>query len=271
MHATLDHLTSYPDVNALLKVLLEGVLAVLEHHFIGMYLDGSLASGDFDQDSDIDFVVVTDTGISDRLFWALRAMHDRIATIDAWFATQLEGFYVPASALRRYHPAPAMVPNLERGRGERLKWVHLGAAWVVHQHMLHDHGIAVAGPAPQTLVDPVAPNDLRRAMLSVLSGWVTGILRDPAQMTSRGYQSYIVLSLCRVLYTLEHGDVVSKAAAARWAQETLGACWTPLIEDAWEGRRHPGTEPPTDGVNETLEFIQFTLERGQHIEFPVTP
>ena len=62
------HPTSYPDVNALLQELLESVQAVLTHHFIGMYLDGSLTSGDFDQDSDIDFVVATDAEISGDLY-----------------------------------------------------------------------------------------------------------------------------------------------------------------------------------------------------------
>ena len=38
---------------------------------------------------------------------------------------------------------------------------------------------------------------------------------------SQGYQAYAILSMCRVLYTLEFGTVVSKPAAARWAQGTL--------------------------------------------------
>jgi len=82
------HPTSYPEVNALLEELLESVQAILGSHFVGLYLDGSLTSGDFDQDSDIDLVVVTDDEISDDLFAALQAMHERIATIDSWYAIQ---------------------------------------------------------------------------------------------------------------------------------------------------------------------------------------
>jgi predicted nucleotidyltransferase len=78
------HSTPYPDVNAVLLELLSGVQSILGNHFIGMYLDGSLASGDFDQDSDVDFVVVTNDEISGDLFSALQAMHERIATIDSW-------------------------------------------------------------------------------------------------------------------------------------------------------------------------------------------
>jgi len=64
-------------------------MSILGSHFIGMYLDGSLTSNDFDEDSDIDFVVITDEDISGDLFSELQEMHDRIATIDSPFAVQL--------------------------------------------------------------------------------------------------------------------------------------------------------------------------------------
>ena len=102
MNVMIDVLTPYPEVAMLLEELLRSVRTVLGDHFVGMYLDGSLTSGDFDQDSDIDFVVVTDIDISGSLFLALQAMHDRIATIDSWCAIQLEGSYISQPALRRY-------------------------------------------------------------------------------------------------------------------------------------------------------------------------
>ncbi len=61
-------LTLYPDVNAVLTILLDGAQSVLGDHFIGLYLYGSLASGDFNpQTSDVDFLVVTDTDLTDEL------------------------------------------------------------------------------------------------------------------------------------------------------------------------------------------------------------
>ena len=258
-----DNPTPYPDVNRMLKELLESVQAILGDHFIGMYLDGSLASGDFDQDSDIDFIVVTNVEVTDGLFLALQAMHDRIATTDSCWAIQLEGSYISQQALRCYDPANAMHPNIERGSGERLKMIHHDAAWVIHRYVLRERGIPLTGPAPRTLIDPVSPTHLRQAMLSILSGWAAQILDEPAQMKYRGYQSYSVLSLCRILYTLHFGTVVSKHVAARWAQETLDERWLPLIERAWEGRHNPGLEASADDVKGTLEFIHYALERSR--------
>ena len=136
MSAVVNHPTPYPEVNALLQELLESVQTILGNHFIALYLYGSLASGDFDQDSDVDFVVVTEDEITGDLFSALQAMHMHIATIDSWCATQLEGTYIPQYALRRYDPAHARHPNIDRGRGERLKMMRYDEAWVVQCYIL---------------------------------------------------------------------------------------------------------------------------------------
>ncbi|HEU5102823.1 MAG TPA: aminoglycoside adenylyltransferase domain-containing protein [Roseiflexaceae bacterium] len=256
--------TSHRDVNALLDTLLPRVQLIVGDQFVGMYLDGSLANGDFDQASDIDFVVVTTDEITSDLFLALQAMHDQIATSESRFAVDLEGSYIPRAALRRYDPAHAVHPNIERGAGERLKLVHHDTAWLVHLHILRERGITLAGPPARSLIDPIAPADLRQAMLSVLAGWAARILDQPARIaTHRGSQSYIVLSLCRVLYTLDSGAVVSKQAAANWAKESLDARWVPLIERALAGRHDPTSAVPPEDIDETLEFVRYSLERSQ--------
>lgn len=235
---------------------------------IGVYLFGSLAGGDFDQESDVDVAVVTDEEVSSDLFSALEAMHTRIADIDSPWATQLEVSYIPQTALRRYDPTHTLHPHIDRDRGERLHIADHDQAWVVQRDTLRERGITLIGPAPHTLIDPVSPDDLRQAMLALLQGWATRILADPARVNSRGYQSYTVLSLCRMIYTLEHGAVISKPAAARWAQATLGARWTALVERAWVGRQHPQLEATAEDIRGTLDFIQYTLDRSRSVSSP---
>ena len=91
MPAHVAHPTPYPDVNAVLHVLLSGVQAVLGDHFVGMYLSGSLASGDFapQRSGDIDFVVVTVDELPDEMLPALEAMHACITTSGLKWATRL--------------------------------------------------------------------------------------------------------------------------------------------------------------------------------------
>jgi len=263
MSAHVTHPTPYPDVNAVLHVLLSGVQTILGNHFIGMYLSGSLASGDFaPQRSDIDFIVVTADELPDEMLPALEAMHARITASGLKWATKLEGSYIPQHALRRYDPTDAQHPCINEGN---FCVARHGSDWVIQRHIIREQGVVVAGPAPHTLIDPVLPNELRRAALATLREWWSPMLHDPARLHSRRYQAFAILTMCRALYTLEYGIVVSKSVAARWAQETLGERWAALIERAlaWP------CDPQPDEMGETLAFVRYTLERSQQFEIPM--
>jgi len=264
MPAHVTHPTPYPDVNAVLDALLSGVQTVLGDHFIGMYLYGSLASGDFDpqRSADIDFVVVTADELPDEMLPALAAMHARIAASGLKWATRLEGDYIPQPALRRYDPTHARYPHF--GMDEHFDVEQHDSNGVIQRYTIREHAVVVAGPAPQTLIDPIQPNDLRRAALAILHEWWSPQLHDPARLHSSEYQAYAILTMCRALYTLQHGIVVSKPVAARWAQEALGEPWAALIERAlaWQ---HGA---PLDSLSETLDFIRYTLELSQQFEIP---
>lgn len=263
--------TPFPEVNAILQELLKDVQSILGSHFIGMYLEGSLTGSDFDQDSDIDFVVVTDDNVSENNYLALQAMHERINLMETWCAINLEGSYISQYALRRHDPNHAHHPNIERGNGERLKMVYHDETWIIHRYILRERGITLIGTAPKTLIDPILPNELRRAMLPTLHGWATQILNNPNEIIRRGYQSLTVLSLCRILYTLQFDDIVSKAKAAKWVKETLDEKWNALIDRAWVGRHSPRLEASTDDINQTLDFIRYTLEYSQQVKIPSEP
>jgi len=253
--------TPYPDVNEVLNGLLSEVQGVLAERFVGMYLYGSLALGDFvSERSDIDFLVVTDDELSDDLVSALCVMHERIAADDSRWSRELEGSYIPKASLRRYNPAQARHPHIDRG-GTLLVEQH-DSDWVIQCHVLREWGVTLAGPPPHTLIDPISPDDLRGALVALMRGWWGPMRHDPFWLRHSGYQAYAVLTMCRVLYTIQHGAIVSKSVAARWAQEALQEAladrWKPLIERAlaWpQGRRG------ADDVAETVELINHVLER----------
>jgi predicted nucleotidyltransferase len=259
----LNRATSHPEVNELLDALTDGLRETLGDLLVGAYLFGSAPTSDFDRESDVDVVVVTADRITVETFEALKAMHARIATIDSWCATQLEVSYIPRSAIRRYDPADALHPRLDRGKDEELHVMRHDADWVVQRHLIRERGLVLLGPAPAMLINPVSPDDLRRAMRELLPEWLVPMLESPPDVRTRGYQSFIVLSICRILYTLEHGDVVSKRTAASWGETTLHARWTPLIRGAWIGRQDPDSVPRAGDLNETWAFIRYAIGRSE--------
>jgi len=252
------HPTPYPDVNAMLLRLLAEVQTILGDQFTGLYLYGSLAIGDFDPGkSDIDFLVVTTDALPDEKVAALATMHARLAASDSKWATELEGSYIPRRSLRHYDATDTHHPHIDRGGGTLAIEQH-GTDWVIQCHVLRNQGVVVAGPDPRTLINPVSADELRRGVVGLLWWWELQ-LSDTSRVEQSGYQAYTILSMCRILYTLEYGTVASKPAAARWARGTLGERWVALIERAvnWQ----PGDS--MDRLNETLEFIRYTLAHSQ--------
>ncbi len=257
--------TPYPEINALLSELLSAIREVLGAHFVGMYLDGSLAAGGFDSASDIDFVVVTDVDVDDGLFLALQALHERFNRLDSPWAIQLEGSYVSLAGVRRYDPQHARFPNIERGLGERLKIVDHDGWFTLHRHLLRAGGITLAGPPPHTLVDPVSTLQLRRAALQVLDSWAAHFSDRPEVLDFGGYQCYVVLTVCRILYTLQSGGVASKQISAEWAREALGMPWRELVERALVGRLQPRQKADAADIRASLDFIRFAQQASQPV------
>jgi non-ribosomal peptide synthetase component F len=250
--------TSYPDVNVVLDALLSSVQDTLGDYFVGMYLYGSLSSGDFDsQRSDIDFVVVTTAQLPEELISALENMHARLAASGLKWAAKLEGTYIPQSALRRHDPDAAPCPCLNEGR---FYLARHESDWVIQRYILREHGVVVTGPALRPMIDPVQPDDIRQGVRGILREWWTPLLNDPAWMRSGEYQAYAVLTMCRAWYTLQQGTIASKPVSARWALATLDKQWMALIDWAlmWQ------QADQADHSSETLDFIRYTLEHTEH-------
>jgi hypothetical protein len=247
------------------------VKSLLGEELVGFYLDGSLALGDFDPvTSDADFIAAVarplslETEFGEQEF-ALRnsvsklaAMHRRIRDSGRPFATELEGSYIHLSALRRHDPADAVFPNLERGPDEVLKLKEHHSDWVIHRYTVRERGIALFGPPPATLIDPISPDDVRAATAGVLRSWwgtAEGLtyVRDATPET---LAVYIVPTMCRALYALEFGAVISKPAACRWALAALDVRWHPLIERSLRRESDEATK------DEMMAFVRYVTNHA---------
>jgi hypothetical protein len=254
MSASFPAPTPYPEVNAAVNLLLDRARVILEGQFIGLYLGGSLALGDFDPaTSDIDFIIVTTDDLRGETVVVLEEMHRRLWATGLKWAKRMEGSYVPQQTLRRWSPDDAPCPFMEDGE---LYLTNQGSA-VVQRHILHKHGVLVAGPPPSVLIDPVDAGELRRAAREMLERSWQPLLDDPAWLRQSKYQSFGILTLCRTLYILEHGAVGSKPVAARWAQHALDQRWIALIN--WALAWRPESE--ASQLEPTLDFIRYALAR----------
>jgi predicted nucleotidyltransferase len=253
--------TPFSDLNAVLHELVASAQAVLGENFLAAYLQGSFAVGDFDADSDVDFLIVTHEEVTESELAALQEMHVRIHALDSEWAKHLDGSYISKTTLKRFDLHNPPLWYLDNGSSALVSSRHddtLVVRWV-----LREHGITLAGPAPQSLIETVMPEELKQEVRNTMREWGEELIAAPDQMNNRWYQPFAVLSYCRMLHTLDTGRVESKRAGAEWAKASLDSRWTGLIERAWNERPNPSLKVRqsadlTDFYS-TVEFIRYAI------------
>jgi hypothetical protein len=139
----------------------------------------------------------------------------------------------------------------------------LETGWPIQRYTLREHGVVVRGPEPHSLLDPVNPDDLRQASAAIVERWRDQAHYDPdwpAWLREPENDTFVVLTLCRTLYTLETGSVASKPAAARWAEHTLASRWSKLVSRATTEQLAEDDVLEIE-VNDTLALLEYTYEQ----------
>jgi len=262
------------EVRPVLALLLSSIQDVLGDQLLGLYLYGSLSSGDFDPaSSDVDFLAVTHEAITedDPTFERLRQMHERINASGLPFANHLEGSYISQVAWRRYDPADAHHPTI--GAHWPFQIGLHDANWVIERAIVRERGVTLYGPPPETMIDPVSPQQLRDATCQQLADVWQPRINDEYDHwpRPREFPAFSVLTLCRALYTLQRGAFCSKPVAAAWAAQTHPK-WEPVI--AWAQAHRADDEETTpaefarviamlrEAIAEAQRFCKATIHRS---------
>jgi len=247
-------------VDEILAALVPGVQAALPDNLIGVYLCGSLATGDFIETSDIDFVVAIERPVSDAEVGALIEMHARLAALPNPYADRLEGAYIDRASLRRFEPGRRF---LTVECETPLRWQEHRCQSVLERWVLREKGIALVGPDPRSLIDPISAAELREAVRQRVREWATWAADpdDPKWLPPRSHQAYVVETMCRALYTLRFGELASKRAAALWAVSVLPQSWRGLVEKAVAVRADETPDPET--IDQVLGFVAWVASEGE--------
>lgn len=247
--------TQFPELNDLLGELTRKARDILGRNFVGAYLQGSFAVGDADLHSDCDFLIPVDGPITAEQEAGLRRLHDEIPTRDGHWCTELEGSYPDRAQLGDLRGVGNPWLYIDHGKRE-MEWsTHCNTEVV--RWSLRERGITIVGPDPTTLVAEVPAEVLRAKMRDHLPGFMDDLL-SWTTFDIAWTQRYAVTTYCRMLHTLDTGEVTSKRAALRWAIVTLDERWRPLLTQVMQDRTHQWDAPPRPhSVAATLEFARY--------------
>ena len=266
---------AYPELREVLNIFVDEITAELAGNLIGIYLVGSIASGDFDLDSDVDFLVVTNTELTESNMKSLQDIQIKIHDIDCYPAKHLEGSYISISDLNNWNVV---------GEKKLYYFDNGSTAYELSTHdnkwhvrwILRERGITLVGQRPEKILQSVPVNEMfseiKTTMLQVMKFFQDEINRPLSFWNSRFGQSFAVLTYCRMLQTLHTGTVQSKKAGMTWAKQFVDPKWVKIIDQAWnerEGVRSGvkiGQRAELTLLYETLEFIKYAISSIDNVE-----
>jgi hypothetical protein len=254
--------TAFPELNELLAELVARVESILGDNFVGAYLTGSFALGAGDLHSDCDFLVVTEERVTAGQERALRELHDEIPTRSGQWTHDLEGSYAPSADLETLAALDEQWLYVDRGWREMQWSTHCNTEDV--RWTLRERGITLAGPDPRELVAEVPAEALRSRMRRLIESFLPDLF-GWTSFDIAWSQRYAVSTLCRMLYTLDTGEVASKQASLEWAKHALIPAWHGLIQQVLDDRAigwDPNDPPRPGSVEATIAFAEYAKERA---------
>lgn len=225
--------TSEKVVCAILDQLTAGLSSTLRGNLVGVYLYGSLITGDFDVAvSDLDLAVALQEPLDEARFSALHHLHNNmIRDWPAW-RDRLELAYISRQGLRRFRSESSTIGIISPG--EPFHLIQAGSDWLISWYALREDGVALLGPSINLLVDPISTLDYLRAVQEHIKNYRA----MDTEAADAAMLSYTTLTMARGLFALCHKAPASKIKAAAWAQENFPH-WSPLIQLALTWRLDP--------------------------------
>jgi hypothetical protein len=253
-------LTAYPDVDALIGRVQARLHEILGGDLVGLYLFGSLVTGDFDlQVSDVDFVAVTRDALDPKQLDLLQGMHRTLAREHPAWDNRIEVAYPSTAALRTFRTRRSTMAVTSPGEPFHTK--EAGIDWLINWYVLRENGVTLFGPPPTTLIDPISGGELASAVFERVAAWRASI----GESRHRNGQVYATLTLCRALYTFTHGELASKPHSALWAAEQMPE-WAPLIHEALRSWREDWYDDQVDHAATFAETVRFVVHVADRIE-----
>ena len=235
--------------------LLKNMLLETSNNIIGIYLFGSLTYGGFDYGrSDIDIVVITKKLLNNYEMDTIKNLHKNLINMNQKWSKRLEVSYTPIEMLQEKYPPEKTRPYY--GEGIFYDEATYGNEWLINNYLLYNYGIAIYGPEFKTLIkEPITIKDIQECCINdFYAGWIPKI-NDINWLKNSHYQSYIVLNICRILYTLHNFETANKKESSKWVKRKYKE-WKEIIDEA-EGWDYGKT---MDKETEVIQFIKFAEE-----------
>lgn len=220
-------------------------------NIIGIYLFGSLAYGGFNENSsDIDINVITKNLLNKNEMDIIKNIHKELIELNNIWGNRLEVSYTPIFMIKE-----KSIPKIPRPyfNGKFYEKAGYGNEWLINNYLILNYGKNIYGQEYKKLINyDITIEDIKKSCLNdFYKEWHPKII-DSEWLQNSENQAYIVLNICRIIYTIKNNKIGNKKESAKWIKEKYGQ-WKDLIEEAekWEHNKIINKQ------NEIKEYIKY--------------
>jgi hypothetical protein len=220
-------------LDRILPRLLDDLRVTFGPDLVGVYQYGSAVHGGFDPMlSDLDLVIVTEPPVESYDFDVLAGIVGRLKAREPDWADRLDLAFIGRMRLANFR---AGGPLVSISHEESLHVVHDASDWLVTWFLVRDADRPLVGPSATSLVPPIEIREFLLCVALDVDHFVAAVRADQGS----GSVAYRLLTLCRVLRSLESGALCTKQDGADWTAARFPE-WAPVIQTAWHVRSSDG-------------------------------
>ena len=209
------NITKYPAIDLVIIDFSTNLLKILKEKIVGIYLTGSLSYGDFVLErSDIDLLVVVKDKLDINEIELIRNLHKDIEVKYSSWKERIECSYTPIYMLNEILPPKEPRPWI--GSGVLYPEAPYGNEWIINSYLLQEYGIPIYGKQyKELLTKPIDILEVQKASVRDIFKEIEPKIQNKEELYDSHIQSYTVLNICRILYTVFNAKVEIGRASCR--------------------------------------------------------
>ena len=248
------------ELSALLEEVANDFPLILKGNLVGIYLWGSLTYEAFDEKcSDVDCIIVIRRDLNDKEFKEIESWFEKSLEENSWtdeldVRFVIEGeFLDKTSKCCQYQFRKFWRSGSD---GNPLIWLNIG-----------ESGITLWGKGAKEAAPEISDKVLNEALLLELSYLKDDLKNNAGDKSDLPFKhlNYAVLTACRIYYTVQNRNIVSKEEAFHWALENIPEKWHPIINMSRNNRLKVKGNKTEKLEKDAMDFVEFIDVRAKKV------
>ncbi len=223
------------EVQQLMEQYIVGLQEIFsDEKIVGVYVYGSIALGAFHiETSDVDFVTVINDSVNEAEKLQIIDLHRKLG--DSTLGKRMDGMYIPLADVGKYNDEMNEYVYCAEGKANIGYWDINAVTWWT----LKNEGITVIGREAEDLPFQVKWDDVVNTMKYNVEHYWSEKANRPYLFFIEEWIESAVVTMGRILYTLEHKTIVSKDKGLQYLLERSAKEWEPLLKEVERMKQNP--------------------------------